>query len=149
MGPLKITEDLSRSGAWVDFGDCQAPVFVTRNHWVGFDFDGTLARTDGTDHFQPPYPLGEPIPAMVATVKSLLTAGITVKIFTARACEPASIPALQDWTERQGLGRLAVTHQKDFNLVRFFDDRAVQVVPDQGRSILTLVRCTAIPKEQP
>ena len=140
MGPLKITTGLdaqNNPGAWVEFGDGQAPVFVTQKHWVGFDFDGTISRTDGTGHFQPPYPLGEPIPEMLATVKSLLSAGITVKIFTARACEPASIPAIQSWTEKHGLGCLDVTNQKDYDLIRFFDDRAIQVVPDQGRSILT------------
>ena len=142
MGPLKITKDLdtqNNPGSWVEFGDGQAPVFVAQNHWVGFDFDGTISRTDGAGHFQPPYPLGEPIPAMLVTVKSLLAAGIAVKIFTARACEPACIPAIQDWTERHGLGRLGVTNQKDYDLIRFFDDRAIQVVPDQGRSILTVL----------
>jgi hypothetical protein len=148
MGPLKIKKGIdpqNNPGAWVEFGDGQAPVFVTPNHWVGFDFDGTISRTDNTGHFEPPYPLGEPIPEMIATVKSLLAAGITVKIFTARACEPASIPAIQDWTERHGLGRLEVTHQKDYDLIRFFDDRAIQIVPDQGRSILTALRYAAEP----
>ena len=127
----------------MEFGDGQAPVFVTQNHWVGFDFDGTISRSDAAGHFDPPYPLGEPIPEMLATVKSLLSAGITVKIFTARACEPESIPAIQAWTERHGLGRLDVTNQKDYDLIRFFDDRAIQVVPDQGRSILTVLRYSA------
>src|SRR5450759_1885140 len=130
MGSLKITKGLdsqNNPGAWVEFDDSQTPVFVTQNHWVGFDFDVTISRTDGTGHFQPPYPLGEPIPEMVATVKSLLAAGLTVKIFTARACEPASIPVIQGWTEKHGLGRLGVTNQKDYDLIRFFDDRAIQV----------------------
>ena len=64
---------------------------------------------------------------MIATVKSLLAAGVAVKIFTARASEPLNIPAIQDWTERHGLGRLEVTDRKDFNLIRFFDDRAIPV----------------------
>ena len=146
MGPLniqKVTDILSRPGAWVEFGDGQPPVFVAQHHWVGFDFDGTISRTDNTGHCEAPYPLGEPIPEMLATVKSLIAAGITVKIFTARACEPESIPVIQDWTERHGLGRLDVTNQKDYDLIRFFDDRAIQVVPDQGRSILTVLRYSA------
>lgn len=143
MGPLKIIKGLDRQnhpGSWVEFGDGQAPVFVAPNHWVGFDFDGTISRTDNAGHFEPPYPLGEPIPEMIATIKSLLAAGITVKIFTARACASANIPAIQDWTERHGLGRLAVTHQKDYDLIRYFDDRAIQMVPDQGRAIVTAHR---------
>jgi hypothetical protein len=43
------------------------------------------------------------------------------------------------------LGRLEVTHQKDYDLIRFFDDRAIQIVPDQGRSILTALRYAAEP----
>jgi hypothetical protein len=64
-----------------------------------------------------------------------LEAGITVKIFSARACEPESIPTIQAWTQAQGLGCLEVTNKKDFGLIRFFDDRAIQVVPNEGRHV--------------
>jgi len=134
MGPLKIQlgkDSSNNPGAWVEFVAGHAPVFVAQNHWVGFDFDGTISGTDNAGHFEPPYPLGEPIPEMIETVKSLLAAGIKVKIFTARACEPESIPIVQDWTERHGLGRLEVTHQKDYDLIRFFDDRAIPTDPEK------------------
>ncbi len=72
---------------------------------------------------------------MLAMVKRLLEAGVVVKIFTARACDPTNIPSIQDWTERQGLGRLEVTNQKDFDLACFFDDRAIPVLSGPGRSI--------------
>ena len=135
MGPLKIERGanaLGERGAWVVFEPGADPVFVTGAHWVGVDFDGTLARDDAEGHFEPPYPLGEPIPEMVSMVKSLLAAGITVRIFSARACEPDSIPLLQAWTQRQGLGRLEVTNRKDFDLIRFYDDRAIQMAPNRG-----------------
>ena len=137
MGPLQIergTDAEGKQGAWVAFEPGAEPVFVGQQHWVGVDFDGTLARDDNEGHFLPPYPLGDPVPEMVAMVKSLLTAGVSVKIFSARACEPESIPVIQEWAERHGLGRLDVTNQKDFNLVRFYDDRAIQVVPNAGKS---------------
>ena len=102
-------------------------------------FDGTLSRDDAPGHFLPPYPLGEPIPHMVEMVKSLLSAGVTVKIFSARACEPESIPVIQAWAEQHGLGRLEVTNCKDYDLIRFYDDRAIQVLPNQGRTM----RCGA------
>ena len=102
---------------------------------VIFDFDGTIARDDAPGHFEPPYPLGEPIPHMIQMAQSLIKAGVNVKMFTARACEPESIPPLQDWAERHGLGRLEVTNQKDFELIRFFDDRAIQVLPNEGRVV--------------
>ena len=69
---------------------------------------GTMRRA----HFLPPYPLGEPIPEMIAMVKSLLAAGVTVKIFSARACEPESIPIIQAWAEKHGLGRTG-SHQPE------------------------------------
>ena len=75
---------------------------------------------------------------MIALVKSLLQAGVTVKIFSARACEPESIPVVQAWTEKHGLGRLEVTNRKDYNLIRFYDDRAIQMVPNRGKSVRSL-----------
>ena len=128
MGPLKIQKGIdsrNTSGFWVEFIASQEPVFVAETHWVGFDFDGTISSNGNKGHFEPPYPLGEPIPKMIETAKSLLAAGVTVKIFTARASDPLNIPAIRDWTERHGLGRLEVTDRKDFNLIRFFDDRAI------------------------
>ncbi len=137
MGPLQIeqgTDGEGRLGVWVSFEPGAEPVFVAPHHWVGVDFDGTLARDDNEGHFLPPYPLGDPIPEMIAMVRSLLQAGITVKIFSARACESESIPIIQEWAERHGLGRLEVTNQKDYNLIRFYDDRAIQIVPNEGKS---------------
>jgi len=138
MGPLQIKkspDEKGNPGAWVLFHPDEPPTFIRQQHWVGVDFDGTLARTDNEGHFLPPYPLGEAIPAMLAMVKSLLEAGVTVKIFSARACEPESIPTIQEWTLRHGLGRLEVTNKKDFDLIRFFDDRAIQIVPNQGKAV--------------
>jgi len=138
MGPLLIqkgTDARGTPGSWVVF-DAGAPAtFVSQQHWVGVDLDGTLSRDDGPDHFLPPYPLGQPIPEMIAMVKSLLEGGVAVKIFSARACEPESIPVIQAWAEKHGLGRLEVTNRKDFELIRFYDDRAIQMVPNQGKSV--------------
>jgi len=130
MGPLKTqpgTDARNNTGVWVEFVPNQPPVFVPQTCWVGFDFDGTISSNHAQVSGPPPYPLGQPIPKMIATVKSLLAAGITVKIFTARACESSNVSLIQEWTEHQGLGRLAVTDRKDYNLLRFFDDRAVPV----------------------
>ena len=136
MGPLQIRVEYNNghSGAWVSFEPGEAPVFVPRHNWVGFDLDGTLSRTDNPGHFDPPYPLGDPVPQMIETVKSLQAAGVTVKIFSARACEPQMIPVVQAWAERHGLGKVEVTNQKDYDLIRFYDDRAIQIVPNAGRT---------------
>ncbi len=112
-------------GNWVTLPFTEDRIFVPSDNWIGFDFDGTLARTDNPGHFDPPYPLGEPFPEMLLAAKTLLAQGVRVKIFTARACEPEAVPPVQDWTEKYGLGRLEVTNLKDFHLIRFYDDRAV------------------------
>ncbi len=141
MGPLQIRKAANGTpGNWVVFEPGAEPVLVADHQWVGVDFDGCLARDDEPGHFEPPYPLGEPIPEMVQMVKSLLVAGVRVKIFSARAFEPESIPVIQDWTEREGLGRLEVTNQRDYDLIRFYDDRAIQVVPNSGRSASSNIR---------
>src|ERR1043165_1046227 len=139
MGPLKIEKGVdarNKPGAWVEFHAGQPLVFVAEHHWVGFDFVGNISRRDTPGHFEPPFPLGEPIPEMIATMKSLLAAGIKVKIFTARALEPENIPAIQEWAERHGLGRLDATHQKDYDLIRFFDDRAIPIMENAGVRLL-------------
>ena len=138
MGPLHIEkgqDEQGNPGAWVALDPGAEPIFVGRHHWIGVDLDGTLSRDDAEGHFLPPYPLGEPIPEMIEMVKSLLEAGVTVKIFSARACEPESIPIIQAWAEKQGLGRLEVTNQKDYDLIRFYDDRAIQMLPNQGKPV--------------
>jgi hypothetical protein len=138
MGPLQIkigADETGNPGAWVIFEPGGEAVFVGQKRWVGVDLDGTLSRDDAEGHFLPPYPLGEPIPDMIAMVRSLLEAGVTVKIFSARACEPESVPIIQAWAEKHGLGRLDVTNRKDYDLIRFYDDRAIQVVPNRGRPV--------------
>lgn len=144
MGPLQIdkaTDENGNPGAWVALDPGAEPVFVAQHHWIGVDLDGTLARDDAEGHFLPPYTLGEPIPEMIEMVKSLLAAGVTVKIFSARACEPESIPIIQAWAEQHGLGRPEVTNQKDYDLIRYYDDRAIQMVPNRGKSVGCLANC--------
>ena len=121
----KWTNSNGISGLRIQFNERAEPVFVARHHWIGVDFDGTLARNDILGPSDPPYPLGEPILEMVEIVKALAAAGVRIKIFTARGGEAQNIPVIQDWTEKCGLGRLEVTDRKDFNLVCFFDDRAI------------------------
>jgi hypothetical protein len=102
--------------------------------WIGVDLDGTLAHYDGwkgIDH------VGEPIAPMMKRVRRWLSAGTTVKIFTARAscAEPERsqvIAAIHAWLRSHNLPDLEVTCVKDFGMVELWDDRAVQVVPNKG-----------------
>lgn len=105
--------------------------------WIGVDLDGTLAHYDewrGDNH------IGDPIPEMVERVKAWLAKGQEVRIFTARVSGIGGDRAMkfreliQDWLEAVGLPRLEVTCVKDYQMVELWDDRAVGVVPNTGKS---------------
>jgi hypothetical protein len=103
--------------------------------WVGIDLDGTLANYDGWKGVE--Y-IGAPIPEMVRKVKSMLCFGLTVKIFTARVCDPDPrvVPIIHKWLiEEAGLPVLEVTNIKDFGMLRLYDDRCKEVVPNTGLTI--------------
>jgi hypothetical protein len=58
-----------------------------------------------------------------------------VKIFTARASDPEQLVLIQQWLRHHGLPPLEITNAKDFNMVRLYDDRCVQVETNTGRII--------------
>jgi hypothetical protein len=100
--------------------------------WIGVDLDGTLAYYDG---WKGASHIGEPIPEMVGRVHRWLSEGKVVKIFTARAEDPENIPFIQDWCKRHIGEELPITNTKDFGMVELWDDRCVQVVPNEGRRV--------------
>lgn len=114
--------------------------------WIGVDFDGTLAFYDKWKAWDD---YGPPIPLMLDRVKKWVAEGKTVKIFTARLNGKPSkclvtgvdfndadiINNLQNWCEANGLPRLEVTNVKDFRMIELWDDRAIQVIPNTGRTL--------------
>lgn len=110
--------------------------------WIGVDLDGTLARYDGWQGIEH---VGEPIQLMLDRVKDWVATDIEVRIFTARvSVGPGDRSAMgregvteviQDWCEKHGLPRLAVTNIKDFGMVELWDDRAIQVKPNTGERV--------------
>ena len=104
--------------------------------YIAVDLDGTLAfYGDSHDALH----VGEPIPAMVDRVKAWLAKGIEVRIFTARVSIPEHVryvvPVIEAWCLKH-IGRvLPVTCQKDYQMLRLYDDRAVQVEMNTGRLI--------------
>lgn len=102
--------------------------------WIGVDLDGTLAHYDG---WQGPEHIGEAVPLMLARVKKWIAEGKTVKIFTARASSPRSVPYIEIWLEQNGIGGLEITNQKDFAMVELWDDRCVQVRKNTGEPVQT------------
>jgi len=101
--------------------------------WFGVDLDGTLAVWDSRSTLDR---IGPPVPAMVDYVRRMIANGIRVKIFTARAADPAQIPKIQAWLVQNGLPDLEITNVKDYQMERLYDDRAVRVEANTGR-ILT------------
>jgi hypothetical protein len=104
--------------------------------WYGFDLDGTLAKHEPG---QGVGRVGEPVLLMVAELRRHLMAGHECRIMTARvSCRNEREVAQQTeiihaWLEAQGLPRLRVTCCKDYAMVALYDDRAIQVVPNDGR----------------
>ena len=100
--------------------------------WTGVDLDGTLVFHEPGDSIAE---IGEPIPAMMERVRRMIDNGERVKIFTARACDPGQAALIRKWLKRQGLPDLEITNVKDYNMIRLFDDRAIQVEANTGRLV--------------
>ncbi len=101
--------------------------------WIGVDLDGTLAFHDANS---PMVRIGEPIPLMVKRVKTMIDQGLRVKIFTARAQDSDQILLIRKWLLENDLPALEITNIKDYNMVKLFDDRAVQVESNTGKLLL-------------
>jgi len=112
-----------------------------RGGWIGFDLDRTLAtyRTG-----MGPCEIGEPIPLMIETAKAYIAEGWEVRVFTARVCSTGAwavrVPdikrTIREWTLQHIGAALESTAEKDWMLVRLYDDRAVQVEAGTGMLLL-------------
>jgi len=108
----------------------------TNRGYVCVDFDQTLAQRIKHESYDPKdlsdFP---PVAAMVNRVKAWLLLGEDVCIFTSRVARPdadAQRKAIEHWCEKH-IGRvLPVTCIKQYTMVRFWDDRAVQVALNMG-----------------
>lgn len=111
--------------------------FKDTNHTpsIAVDLDGTLAYYDhwrGIEH------IGPPIVAMTTRVQQWLKEGKRVIIFTARITgenEKEARKHIVHWLWKTGIGDLEITNVKQPHMVEFWDDRAVQVVPNTGERL--------------
>ena len=117
------------------------PPLKTKGPWVGFDLDGTLAehgKYQGPDH------IGTMIQKMKDILIEWLKQGYRVKIMTARMGHAESRDEartiIQDWLEANGLPRLEVTCKQDYKMIRLYDDRAIQVIPNTGVTLEEVVK---------
>jgi hypothetical protein len=116
--------------------------------WIGVDLDGTLAHCQRTPDWDGS--VGVPVLTMVSRVKRWLGEGRDVRIFTARVAEvegvtegPRSVDAqralVEAWCEQHLGVVLPVTATKDYHMLELWDDRAVQVIPNTGRSLVDVL----------
>ena len=101
--------------------------------WIGVDLDGTLAEYHG---WRGLWPIGAPVPAMLARVKRWLADDGDVRIMTARVSGPDAARAqrvIAAWCGHHIGVALPVTCQKDFGMRERWDDRAIQVEVNTGR----------------
>ena len=101
--------------------------------WIGVDLDGTLAFHDANS---PMVRIGAPVPLMVKRVKGMIEKGYRIKIFTARAQDSEQILLIRKWLKKNDLPALEITNIKDYNMIKLFDDRAVQVERNTGKLVL-------------
>ena len=110
---------------------------IRGNGWIGVDLDGTLAHYTSWQGIQH---IGEPIQPMRYKVLLAIAHGAHIKIFTARACQAQdnrelAIKHIQDWTEKHLGMRLEVTAEKDFSCLEIWDDRAKEVIHNEGEFV--------------
>jgi hypothetical protein len=101
---------------------------------VLIDLDKTLAYHDKNTGYDK---IGKPIEPMVKTVKALIKAGYTVRLFTARLSRnPGSKPMIRRWLEKQGLGAMEITDRKTSDVILILDDKARQVIENKGEIVI-------------
>lgn len=100
--------------------------------WIGVDLDGVLATSVGWSGYQS---IGEPIKPMIKRVKKWLKQGKRVKIFSSRVeIGEEAVGPIQAWCIKHGLGKLEVTNIKDSGLTEIWDDLAVHVDENTGKT---------------
>ncbi len=118
---------------WVLCEECHKMAHKKEMHRgakIAVDLDGTLA-----DHYEgdfDPEKIGDPVPEMLKRVKRWLKEGFVVVIFTARAEDGGNIKPIENWLKKNGLPPLEITNRKTMDMVSIWDDRAKQVVPNEG-----------------
>lgn len=100
---------------------------------IAVDLDGTLAEYHGWKGVEH---IGKPVPAMVEKVKQAVSEGKEVWIYTARVSDPAESDladmAIRKWCDHYNIPIVDITATKHKFFKEFWDDRAVQVMPNTG-----------------
>lgn len=114
--------------------------------WIGVELDGTLAHYEVGQNL---LSIGKPVDKMLLRVQQWLMAGIDVRLFTARAAEPNMIPVIETWLKMHQLEKMAMTCEKDFTMMQFWDDRGIRVVCNSGKVAAELHTITTPKRKYP
>lgn len=122
---------------------------VESGKWYGFDLDGTIA--DNTHHPSGFGSIGKPIRPMVELMKKFNKSGKRVKIFTARLSDAGDDEVNQyqikkhiwEWCDEHLGFRPEITDRKDFQMECLYDDRARQVVTNDGHDMKNIASLLA------
>jgi hypothetical protein len=112
--------------------------------WVGVDLDGTLAVVDERRPYDPAC-IGNPIEPIVRRVRYLLSRGVDVRIFTARVASDrgqdisVSRRAIESWCLTYLGVVLPITCAKDYLMKELWDDRAIQIISNEGIPVQTIL----------
>jgi hypothetical protein len=118
--------------------------------WIGVDWDGTLVEYHswmGWNQFGPPL-----APMVKRVQKWIFAEGKDVRIMTARVgpvpddlrrcintgkiiTNRMIVKAIQDYCDKIIGARLPVTCIKDLHMIELWDDRAIQMIPNTGRTL--------------
>lgn len=104
---------------------------------IAVDLDGTLAEYHG---WKGVTHIGEPIKSVVDAVKAAYEDGAEIHIFTARVSDDESKAAsyyISDWCVKHGLHFIrSITATKHKFFTEFWDDRAIQVIKNEGTFVM-------------
>lgn len=114
-----------------------------KKKWIGFDFDGTIAHTvDGKFN---PKSIGSPVPKMIDLLKQNIHEGKEVKIFSARVSTNGTIRSIYNallsryyinkWSKKYIGRKIDIVCQKDFLMVKLYDDLAIRVIKNTGEIV--------------
>jgi hypothetical protein len=116
------------------------------NFWIGVDFDCTLSMYFGYQSIGN----GVAITPMIERVKKWISEGKDVRIFTARVAPSNNFSEeelvghykyIENWCKINIGAVLPIVYYKDVFLEEFWDDKAIQLIPNTG------IRVDEIPKK--
>lgn len=104
---------------------------------VACDLDGTLAEYDGWKGI---HHIGKVIESVKVAIQNVQKQGGEVWLFTARVSDPADCVEaneyIEKWLIENGISVVGITSNKFKFFSEFWDDRALQVIKNQGVFVL-------------